>query len=78
MAELLADAFHLAELMHLLDEGWCVEEPVLQHSGADGRGCCAILEVVLHKDDERRVVALGSDLPVWEFLEQRKLAILDV
>ena len=78
MAELPADAFHLAELMRLLDEGWCVEEPVLQHSGADGRGCCAILEVVLHKDDERRVVALGSDLPVWEFLEQRKLAILDV
>ncbi len=79
MAELPADAFHLAELMRLLDEDWCVEEPVLHRCGADGGyDCPAVLDVVLRKDDERRVLALGNDLAVWDFLEQRKLAILDV
>lgn len=79
MAELPAESFHLSELVHWLDAGWWVEEPVLHRCGADGGyDCPTVLDVVLRKDDERRVLALGNDLAVWDFLEQRKLAILDV
>lgn len=79
MVEQQTTTSHLPELLHRLEIGWRIEEPLLQRTvlhGADGRA--SVLEVVIRKDGERRVIALGDDPEVGQFLEERRLAIFEV
>ena len=79
MVEQQTTTSHLPELLRRLETGWRIEEPLLQRTvlhGADGRA--SVLEVVIRKDGERRVIALDDDPDVGRFLEERRLAIFEV
>ena len=79
MIELPVATSYLPELLCRLDDGWQVEESILQRSLLHGpRGRDAVLEVILRKDRERTVIALADDPEAWEFVAQRRLAILEV
>ena len=69
----------LADLVCRLDNGWRIEAPLLQRSilhGPEGRR--AVLEVVIRKDGERRVLALSDDLEARQFFEARRVGILAI
>jgi hypothetical protein len=77
--ELAVTTSHLPELLRRLDEGWWIEEPLLQRSilfGLDGRR--SVLEAVICKDRERCVIALGDEPEVQAFVAQRGLRLLEL
>ncbi len=79
MIELPTVTGHLPELLRYLDDGWHIEAPLLQRSalhGIDGRS--AVLEIVLRKERQRRVIAVGDDVEVRHFFESRRLPILEI
>jgi hypothetical protein len=77
--ELPVSTSYLSELLSRLDDGWQVEEPILQRTLLHGpRGRHTALEVILRKERERKVIALADDPEVWEFVARRRFAILEV
>ena len=79
MVELHVTTSHLPELLRRLHDGWEIDEPLLQRSVLHRPGGRAsVFEVVIHKDRERRVLALADDPDVLQFLKERQLAIFEV
>ncbi len=69
----------LADLIRRLEDGWRIEAPLLQRGVLHGReGRSAVLEVVICKDGERRVLALRDDLEMRQYFEARRVTILAI
>ncbi|MBA3944644.1 MAG: hypothetical protein H0X37_08795 [Herpetosiphonaceae bacterium] len=69
----------LSQLMTWITDGWRVEEPILQRSMLHCRtGSICAFEVVVRRDDERRVIALMDDHAVQLWLEQANFHVLHI
>lgn len=75
----VGETSRLLQLQAWLEDGWSIEEPILQRSVYHrlyGRVCA--YEVVVHQRDERRVIALRDKPGVQHWLCEHRLAVLDV
>lgn len=69
----------LSQLIAWVAQGWQVEAPVLQRDVLRGRdGRMAVFEVVMRRGSERRVLALNSDQAVDRWLQEAKVAVLNI
>lgn len=69
----------LSQLVAWVDQGWHVEAPVLQRDVLRGpTGRMAVFEVVMRRGSERRVLALNSDQAVDRWLQDAKVAVLNI
>ena len=79
MLEAQPTRHHLPELLRRLDDGWRIEEPLLQRSVSHGlHGRSTVLEVVICKEGQRRAIALADGAEVQQFLRQRRLRVFEV
>lgn len=73
----LPDRLH--QIMTWLSQGWQIEEPVLQRTILHGAaGSSGAFEVVMRRNDERRVLALNASSSIEDWLAQRSVSVLNI